>query len=80
MDEETANKQYDLDNLDDIDWNELERLWNGLKTVELHPACPHSLDAVSVDEDGVYHLRCPECGLEGMTDRRGAFYLGWITE
>jgi hypothetical protein len=63
-----------------IDWNELERLWNGLKTVEAHPKCPHDQAMIFVDENDVYYLRCPECGLEGMTNRAGAIYLDWIRD
>ena len=66
-----------------MDWDKVMRMWNYVRdasgtTADLR--CVHPKEAFSVDENRVYHIHCPNCGLHGMTDHAGALYLGWIME
>lgn len=59
-----------------IDYKELEQLYNKHADSKAK-SCEH-IDAISVDQHGVYHINCKQCGVFGATSEAGARALGWI--
>lgn len=39
--------------------------------------CYHQKGSIE-NRDGAFIIRCPSCGLYGITDEEGARYLGWL--
>jgi hypothetical protein len=60
-----------------VDFTELEKFYND--SANDRKQCPTGhRDALSIDENGVYHINCKACGVSGMTSESGARALGWI--
>ncbi len=59
-----------------LDYSELERIYQ--EASKAWPHCSHAAGECSVDEHGVYFLRCPQCGFAGWLNEESARRLGWI--
>lgn len=55
-----------------INFDAIKKIW------ETPPTCKHKHSSVRIDENGVYWMRCLDCGLFGYTNEEGARRLGWI--
>ena len=61
-----------------IDYGELTRMYNEATMADSKRANCQHFNAISVDEHGVYHINCKQCGAAGATNEAGARALGWI--
>ena len=59
-----------------LDYAELARIYK--EAAKQQPRCKHTETSLTVDEHGVFCLRCSQCGLHGFASKVAAQRLGWI--